>query len=148
VLQSSAAERSGIEACDQGPACRRPAGDDDLGGEEQSGDRPTFCSAELFTWAGSTMPASNMSTYSPVEAFMPVPAGSDKTLLRYHAALETGVDRDLHQPRGERHLHDGRVTCLVTGQFSFSKAVPTAFTSATPPPGSTPSPFPAQRRRQ
>jgi hypothetical protein len=76
-----------------------------------------------------------MSTYSPVEAFMPVPAGSDETLLRYHAALETGVDRDLLQRRGERHLHDVRATGLVTRQVSFSKAVPTAFTSATPPPG-------------
>jgi hypothetical protein len=94
------------------------------------------------------MPASNMSTYSPVEAFMPVPAGCDKTLLRYHAALETGVDRDLHQRRGERHLHDGRATGLVTGEVQLLEGGADGVHQRDATTREHALPVPAQRRRQ
>src|ERR1035437_3728423 len=98
-----------------------------------------FCSADLVTFAGSMIPASNMSTYSPVAAFRPWPAGSVLTLSTttppswpaFTAICLSGSSsarRTIFMP-----------VASSPDRSSFSKAFLPACSSATPPPGTTPS---------
>jgi hypothetical protein len=112
-------------------------GDDGLGGEEQPAIDAAFCSAERVTLAGSMMPAANRSTYSPVAALRPWPAGAP-TPSRDDAALEAGVERDLL----ERASMATRRCSHRSPRRPRARASRTrlpAWMRATPPPATMPS---------
>ena len=97
-----------------------------------------FCSAERVTLAGSMIPALTMSTYSPVAAFRPSPAGRPFTFSTttppsrpaFAAICLSGASQATNTMCAPVASSPSRASTLASLA---------AWTSATPPPGTMPS---------
>src|SRR6201986_1633117 len=78
-----------------------------------------LCSAERVTLPGSATPALSRSSYSPVAALSPTPALELATFSATTPGLRPAVEGDLLQRSRQRHAHDVRARCLVTGELQI-----------------------------
>ncbi len=74
-----------------------------------------FCKAERVTFTGSTIPALNMSTYSPVSASKPYPRGLRAHGSNGHSAIAASVDGNLAQWLFQGTAQDVDTGLLVAG---------------------------------
>ena len=105
-----------------GRSLLRLVSNDNLGGQEQCGDRR--CVLQCGTrHLGGLDDAGREHVDVLARGCVEAPTrGKRVDLLRHDAALETGVLGDLLQRRGERNLDDVRASRLVTGQLELLEA--------------------------
>src|SRR5699024_3248295 len=100
---------------------------------------PAFCSALRVTLAGSMMPSAIMSTYSPVAALSPSPAGRLPTFSATTPPLKPALTAICFSGACAATRSMFAPVASSSSSCSLSKAALVAWSSATPPPATMPS---------